>query len=57
MLALNGRASDFDAFTFYLATKLSKTVAEIEAMPHAEYVQWMGYFTAYNAIRDMGGKA
>lgn len=53
MLALNGRESDFDAFKFYLATKLSKSVEEIENLSHAEYVQWQGYFTAFNAIRDM----
>lgn len=52
MLALHGRPSDTDAFQFILAHDLGRTVAEISAMPHAEYVQWAAFYAARDAIRQ-----
>lgn len=52
MLALHGRPSEVDAFSFFLATQLGCTLAVIEQMTHAEYVQWQGYFTAKHAIEN-----
>jgi hypothetical protein len=37
---------DVAEFTFYLAMKLSMTVAELEErMAHSEYVLWNAYFS------------
>lgn len=52
MLGFHDRPSDVDVFVFFLASQLGKTVAEIELMPHAEYVRWRGYFTAKHAIEN-----
>lgn len=52
MLSLNGKASDADAFLFFLATQLGRTVTELDVMPHSEYVQWAAYFKSKNAIEN-----
>lgn len=52
MLSLLQQPSDLDAFAFFLATKLGKTLGEIEAMPLAEYNAWKAYFTAKHAIEN-----
>jgi hypothetical protein len=53
MLSLNGRPSDANAFLFFLATELGKTVGELEAqLSYAEFVQWQAYHTAKNAIEN-----
>lgn len=54
MLALNGRESDVDAFAFFLAEKLGKTLAEIEDMYHAEYVAWQAYVKVNNVLKGVG---
>lgn len=46
VFSLNGFDSDADAFLFYLGTQLGKTVAELDALSYAEYVQWVAYFKA-----------
>lgn len=50
MLGLHGREADVDTFAFYLAHQLHMTVADLDHMPHAEYLGWAAYFTAKNAI-------
>lgn len=55
MFALHDRPSEIDAFRFYLATQLGKTLAEIDLMPHQEYVEWGAYFTARHAIEHKTG--
>jgi hypothetical protein len=52
MLSLNGRPADVDAFAFFLATQLGKTVAELDSMTFTEFVQWRAYFTAKHAIEN-----
>lgn len=53
MLGLHGRPSDVEAFTYFLAHQLHKTVGEIEVMPRAEYVHWEAYFTVKHAVENM----
>lgn len=53
VLALHDRPSDVDVFAYFLARELGRTVAEIEDMPHAEYVNWRAYFTAKHAIENL----
>lgn len=54
MLRLHGRPSDVDydveVFAYQLAEMLHKTIGEIEAMPHEEFVNWSAYLTAKTAI-------
>lgn len=57
MLWIHGRAPDeqsepVDGFTYFLAYKLRKTIAEVEGMPHSEYVGWAAYFTAKHAVEN-----
>lgn len=40
-----------DPFDFMLAKDLGKTLAEISAMEHGEYVQWRAYYR-YQAASD-----
>lgn len=46
VLALHGQPSETPAFDFVLADRLHKTLAEIRAMPHDEYVGWAAYIAA-----------
>jgi hypothetical protein len=34
---------EIDEFRFHLAEKLGKTIGEINAMPHREYITWYVY--------------
>ena len=44
---------ELDVFPFVLAEKLGKTVAELDAMPHLEYVQWRALWVYRDAIATM----
>ncbi len=55
MLALNGRPSEVDVFAFHLAKELGCFVADLERMPHSEYVQWAGFFKAKHAVENQKG--
>lgn len=44
---------DGEAFDFYLAERLHKTVAEIRAMPADEYGGWADWFEVKNALGDL----
>lgn len=56
MLRLHGRPSDVDydvdIFAYQLAEVLHKTIAEVDAMPHEEFVNWSAYLTAKAAIAN-----
>lgn len=53
MLGLHGRPTrTYDVFAYYLATQLGCTVGDIEQMPHPEYLGWVAYYTAKNAIEN-----
>lgn len=54
MLAMHGRESTTDAFLFFLAEKLGKTVAELGEMSHAEYVDWVAYWEAKRSFESVG---
>lgn len=53
MLALHDRPASVDPFRFALAERLGKTVAELDDMPHSEYVQWAAYTKTVNTIREV----
>lgn len=53
MLAFLKQPSPVDADLYFLAYQLRKTVAEIEMMPHQEYVNWRAFFTAKHALENM----
>lgn len=53
IFSLNGRESDSDAFLFFLATQLGKTVAELDSLTYVEYVNWVAYFKAKNQRESM----
>lgn len=53
--ALHGRDSEINAFDFYLAEKLGKTIAEVHSIPNAEYVQWISYYTIRNEMQKVQG--
>lgn len=53
MFSLHGKETETDAFLFFLATQLGKTVAELDGMSHGEYVQWQAYFEAKQAIEGV----
>ncbi len=52
MLGLNGRATDVDMFSYFLAEKLHMTVEEVEQMTHSEYVNWSAYYTVKHALEN-----
>lgn len=57
MLSLNGCYSSLDAFEYYLAEKLGRTVGELrETMDQAEFVEWQAYQVAQNAVGHMHAK-
>lgn len=37
---------------FVLAEQLGKSLAEVRAMPHAEYVEWAAFYTWRHAAQD-----
>lgn len=49
MQALHGKGDTDEAFPYFLAEHLHKTVREIQDMDHDEYVGWISYITAKNA--------
>lgn len=53
MFSLHGKPSETDAFLFFLATELGKTVAELDGMSYGEYVQWQAYFEAKQAVESV----
>ena len=55
MFALHGKPSDVDAFQFFLAEKLCKTICELQDMPASEYVQWAAYYKAKTAVEGVRG--
>lgn len=46
IFSLHGMESDADAFLYFLATQLGRTVAELDTMTYPEYVNWVAYFKA-----------
>lgn len=44
-------------FAFHLAEKLGKTLGEVYAMPHSEYVGWQSYYTVKHNREDLARKA
>lgn len=52
MLGLLQQPSELDVFSYFLATQLGRSVGEIDAMPHAEYVNWKSYYIAKHAIEN-----
>lgn len=44
--------SEVDHFPFILAEELGKTLGEIDAMPHAEYVQWKAWTVFKRSMQD-----
>jgi hypothetical protein len=53
MLAFLQQPSEIDADLYFLAYQLRKTVAEIQAIPHTEYVTWLAFFKAKLALENM----
>jgi hypothetical protein len=41
-----------DTFPFILARDLGWSVAQLDALPHREYVQWRAFYTWEAAMRD-----
>jgi hypothetical protein len=56
-MASVGEESDVDVFAFFLADRLGKTLAELDDMPHAEYVAWSSYHKVKQQQRDLAIKA
>lgn len=56
MYGFHGMPTDVDVFAYHLAHQLKKTISDIEAMPHAEYVHWAAYFTAKHAIENKSAR-
>lgn len=56
-LANAGQESDADIFLMYLADRLGKTLAELDEMPHAEYVAWSSYHKVRRQQEDLSTKA
>lgn len=57
MIGLTGTSTtevlEHDAFLYFLAKELGKTVAELVAtLSHIEYLGWSAYYTAYHAINS-----
>lgn len=53
MLAFMRQPSEIDADLYFLAYQLRKTVAEIQQIPHTEYVAWLAFFKAKLALETM----
>lgn len=43
---------EFDAFMYFLATQLGKTVEQLDGLSHREYIGWSSYFKAKHAIEN-----
>lgn len=53
MLGFMKQPTTVEVDLYFLAHELGKTVGEIRAMPHTEYVTWQAYFKARHAIQNM----
>jgi hypothetical protein len=45
---------EVDAFRFRLGIQLGKSLAEVDAMPYREYVQWKAFAEYERAHRQVG---
>lgn len=52
-----GEESDVDLFSFYLADRLGKTLAELEQIPHAEYMAWSSFHKVKQQQEQLAMKA
>lgn len=52
-----GHDSDVDMFAFFLAEKLGKTLADLDAMPYSEYVAWSSYHKVRAQQEQLAAKA
>ena len=43
---------EMDPFPFVLALDLGRTLAELDDMPHDEYLSWMAFYTWRAAMQD-----
>lgn len=43
-----------DVFAYFLADRLGKTLAELDDMPHAEYVGWQSFHRVRNQQEELG---
>lgn len=46
-----------EMFSYFLADRLGKTLAELDAMPHAEYVGWVSFHRVKNQATELAAKA
>lgn len=52
-----GEESDVEIFAFFLADRLGKTLAELDDMPHVEYVAWSSYHKVRQQQEQLAIKA
>lgn len=45
-----------DAFSYFLADRLGRTLGELDDMPHAEYVGWVSYHKVRNQQDELAVK-
>lgn len=45
-----------EEFTFFLAEKLHRTVAEIEEMPNYDFMRWGVYFARKAQMQELAAK-
>lgn len=55
-LAMHGQPSEVDAFLFFLATKLHKSVEELTQLPAVEIQQWRSYWAVRHQAEDLARK-
>lgn len=48
-------SGEIDAFPFVLARDLGLTLAQVRAMPHAEYAEWAAFYRAEKRARGVWG--
>lgn len=56
-LASVGQESEVDAFAFFLADRLGKTLADIDQMTCAEYAGWISFHKVRQQQEDLARKA
>lgn len=51
-----GQESDVDLFSFFLADRLKMSLAQIEDMPHSEYLAWSSFHKVKQQQEDLARK-
>lgn len=46
-----------EVFRYFLADRLGKTLAELDDMPHAEYVGWVSFHKVKQQREELAAKA